>query len=99
MLSSELHSIRSLRRFPSVSREYAAVVSRECVAQQYPYTGSCIDVRRSFSVVSFTQLKKKCLQKLVLFPTASTYYWLIASARAASCYGKSMAMAACMNKV
>ena len=103
MLSSELHSVRSLRRFPSVGTEYAAVVSRASVAQQYPYIGSCINVRqtctRSFSVVSFTQLKKKCLQKLVLFPTASTHYWLIASARAASCYGKSMAMAACMNKV
>ena len=66
MLSSELGSVRSLRRFLSVSIEYAAVVSRASVAQQYPYIGSCIDVRRtctrSFSVVSFTQLKKKCLQ-------------------------------------
>ena len=103
MLSSELRSVRSLGRFPSVGREYAAVVSRESVAQQYPYISSCIDVIRtctgSFSVLSFTQLKKKCLQKFVLSPTSPTYYWLIASARAASCYGKSMAMAASMNKV
>ena len=74
MLSSELRSVRSLRCFPSVSREYAAVVSRASIAQQYPYIGSCIDVRRTctkgFSVMSFTQLKKKCLLKLVLFPTS-----------------------------
>ena len=94
MLSSELHSVRSLRRYPSVGREYAAVVLRASVAQQYPYIGSCIDVRRtctgSFSVVSFTQLKKKYSQKLVFSPTSRTYYWLIASARAAGCYGKVM---------
>ena len=100
MLSSELRSVRSLRRFPSVNREYTAVVSRVSVAQQYSYIGSCIDVRRtctgSFSIV---QLKKKCLQKLVLSPTSPTHYWLIASVRTASCYGKCMAMAASMNKV
>ena len=103
MLSSELGSVRSLRRFLSVSIEHAAVVSRASIAQQYPYIGSCIDVRRtctrSFSFVSFTQLKKKCSQKLVLPPTSSTHYWLIASTRAASSYGRSMAMAAIMNKV
>ena len=79
MLSSELHSIRSLRRFPSVSREYAAVVSRASVAQQYPYTGSCIDVRqtctRSFDIVRFTQLKKKCLQKLTSLAVDEVYYY------------------------
>ena len=62
MLSSELHSVRSLRRFPSVGTEYAAVVQRASVAQQYPYIDSCINVRqtctRSFSVMRFTQLKK-----------------------------------------
>ena len=67
--------------------EYAAVVSCASVTQQYPYIGSCIDVWRTC---------KKCLQKLVLSPT---YYWLIASGHAASCYGKSMAMATSMNKV
>ena len=36
-LSSELRSVRSLRRFPSVSGEYAAAVSRASVAQ-HPYT-------------------------------------------------------------
>ena len=79
MLSSELRSVRSLRRFPSVSREYATVVSRASVAQQYPYKGSCIDVRRtctkSFSVVSFTQLKKKCLQKLTSLAVDEVYYY------------------------
>ena len=79
MLSGELRSVRSLRRFPSVSREYAAVVSRANVAQQYPYIGSCIDVRRtctrSFSVVSFTQLKKKCLQKLTSLFVDEVYYY------------------------
>ena len=103
MLSSELRSVRSLRRFPSVGTEYAAVVLRTSVAQQYPYIGSCINVRktctRNFSVVRFTQLKKKCLQKLVLSPTSPTHYWLIASVHAASYYGKSMAMATPMNKV
>ena len=78
MRSSELGSVRSLRRFPSVGTESAAVVSRASVAQQYPYIDSCIDVRgtytRSFSVVSFTQLKKKGLQKLVLSLTSSTHY-------------------------
>ena len=88
MRSSELGSVRSLRRFPSVGTEFAAVhvVSRASIAQQYPYIGSCIDVRqsctRSFSVA---KLKKKCLQKFVLSLT-STYYWLIVSAHAASCY-------------
>ena len=101
MRSSELGSVRSLRRFPSVGTKFAAVVSRASIAQQYPYIGSCIDVRRSrtrsFSVASFTQPKKKCLQKLVLSLTSSTYYWLIVSARAASCYGKSMAVASMNN--
>ena len=63
MLSSELRSVRSLQHFLSVSRKYTAVVSRVSVTQQYPYMDSCIDVRRTCSVVSFTQLKKKCLQK------------------------------------
>ena len=103
MCSSELGSVRSLRHFPSVGTKFVAVVTCASVAQQYPYIGSCIDVRRtctrSFSVASFTQLKKKCLQKLVLSLTSSTHYWLIVSARAASCYSKSMAVAASMNKV
>ena len=70
MLSSELCSVHSLQCFPSVGREYATVVLRVSVAQQYPYIGSSIDVRRtctrSFSIIcmSFTQLKKKCLQNL-----------------------------------
>ena len=97
MLFSELCSVHSLRRFPSVNSEYAAVVSCASVTQQYSYIGSCIDVwktcTKSFSVVSFTQLKKKCLQKLVLSPTSPTHYWLIASAHATSYYGTSMAMA------
>ena len=79
MLSSELRSVRSLRRFPSVSREYAAVLSCASVTQQYPYIGSCIDVRRtctrSFSIVSFTQLKKKCLQKLTYLAVDKVYYY------------------------
>ena len=79
MLSSELHSVRSLRRFPSVGTEYAAVVSRASVAQQYPYIGSCINVRqtctRSFSVVRFTQLKKKCLQKLTSLAVDEVCYY------------------------
>ena len=62
MLFSELGSVRSVQRFPSVCRDYAAVVLRASVTQQYPYIGSCRDVRRtctkSFSVVSFTQIKK-----------------------------------------
>ena len=82
MLSSELRSVRSLRRFPSVSREYAAVVSRTSVTQQYPYIGSCIDVRqtctRSFSVVSFTQLKKKSSQKLTSLVVDEVYYYSFA---------------------
>ena len=58
-----------------------------------------------FPVILFAQLnknkrfhttKEKVFTKACALPT---YYWLIASARAASCYGKSMAMAACMNKV
>ena len=36
MLSSELGSVCSLRRFSSVRAEYAAVVSHASVAQQYP---------------------------------------------------------------
>ena len=79
MLSSELCSVCSLRHFPSVSREYAAVVSHASFAQQYPYTGSCIDVRqtsmRSFSIVCFTQLKKKCLQKLFSLAVDQVYYY------------------------
>ena len=129
MLSSELGSVRSLRRFPSVGTEFAAVVLRASVAQQYPYIGSCIDVRRtctrSFSVVSFTQLKKSvykilCSPLLLLFITSLVprphppssaslneeggcglgtrliHYWLITSARAASCC---VTVAASMNKV
>ena len=79
MLSSELRSFHSLWRFPSVSREYAAVVLCASVTQQYPYIGSCIDVRRtctrSFSIVSFTQLKKKCLQKLTSLVVDEMYYY------------------------
>ena len=37
MFFSELRSVRSLQRFPSVSR---AVVSRASVTQQYPYIGT-----------------------------------------------------------
>ena len=102
MLSSELHSVRSLRRFPSVGTEYAAVVSRTSVAQQYPYIGSCINVRqtctRSFSFVRFTQLKKKCLQKLVLSPT-SAHYWLIAMRAPPVAMVRVWLWAATMNKV
>ena len=80
MFFSELRSVRSLRRFPSVSREYAAVVSRTSVTQQYPYIGSCIDVWRtctkSFSIMSFTQLRKSvykslCSPQLLLLITSS----------------------------
>ena len=45
------------------------------------------------------QVKKKCLQMLVLSKTSPTHYWLIASACAVSCYGKSMAMATSMNNI
>ena len=48
MLSSELRSARSLRHFPSVSREYAAVVSHESVAQQYTCTQ--VPAYRSLSI-------------------------------------------------
>ena len=79
MLFSELRFVHSLQRFPSVSREYAAVVSRASTTQQYPYIGSCIDVwqtcTKSFSVVSFTQLKKKCLQKLTSLAVDEVYYY------------------------
>ena len=78
MLSSELRSVRSSRRFQSVSREYAAVVSRESVAQQYPYTGSCIDVktnlhekfqRREFHTTKKSVYKSLCSSQLLLLIT------------------------------
>ena len=79
MCSSELGSVCSLRRFPSVGTKFATVVSCASVAQQYPYIGSCIDVRqtctRSFSIASFTQLKKKCLQKLTSLAVDEVYYY------------------------
>ena len=79
MLSSKLRSVCSLRRFPSVSREYAAVVLRASVAQQYQHIGSCIEVRqtcmRSFSAMSFTQLKKKCFKKLTSLAVDEVYYY------------------------
>ena len=75
----ELRSVCSLRHFLSVSREYAAVVSCVSATQQYPYIGSCTDVwqtcTKSFSVVSFTQLKKKCLQKLTSLAVDEVYYY------------------------
>ena len=55
MLSSELGSIRSLRRFRSVGTEYAAVVLCVSVAQQYPYICSCI-VRQLAQEVSALQV-------------------------------------------
>ena len=78
MFSSELRSVRSLRRFPSFGTEYAAVVSRVSVAQLYTYIGSCINVRwtcpRSFSFVSFTQLKK-VFTKLTCLAVDVVYYY------------------------
>ena len=70
MRSSELGSARSLRCFLSVGTEFTDVVSHASIAQQYPYMCSCIDVRqtctRSFSVASFTQLKKIRKRKLII---------------------------------
>ena len=64
---------------PSVSGEYIAVVSRASITQQYQYIGSCIDVSRtctrSFSVMSFTQLKKKCFKKLTSLAVYEVYYY------------------------
>ena len=105
MLSSELRSVRSLRRFPSVSTEYTAVVSHASVAQLrvYPYTGSCIhckcqmNLHEMFHHCEFHTTKEKVFTKACTLPNFF-YSSLLAhcNARAASCYGKSMAMAATM---
>ena len=71
MRSSELGSVRSLRRFPSVGTESAAVVSRASVAQQYPYNRflhRCQkNLHEKFQRREFHTTKEKVFTKTNLF--------------------------------
>ena len=69
MLSSELHSIRSLRCFPSVGTEYAAIVSR--VSNIHTQAPSCKDVRQictRFQCHEFHTTKEKVFTKACALP-------------------------------
>ena len=103
MLSSELRSVCSLRRFLSVGTEYAAVVSHASVAQKYPYICRFLhkcqtNLHEKFQRREFHTSKEKVFTKVCAL---LNFYSLPAhcNAHAASCYSKSMAMAATMNKV
>ena len=84
MLSSELHSVRSLRRFPSVGTEYAAVVSRASVAQRR-FLHKCQTnlhekfQRREFHTTEESVYKSSCSSQLIAVrapPVAMVRVWL-----------------------
>ena len=90
ILSSELHSVRSLRRFLSVGTERSCSIARErrssISINRFLHKLMSDKLAREVSTSwVFTQLKKKCLQKLVLSSGLAH-----CNARAASCYGKSI---------
>ena len=76
MHSSELGSVHSLRRFPSVSTEFAAVVSRTSVAQRCQ-----TNLHEKFQHREFHTTKEKVFTKACALPYF--FYSLLAHCKCA----------------